>query len=189
MNREDGEKKMIIRFCPLMQCCGGMMVDWTEKQPELYNSSMATRSSASPLPQTLLMPAATLEVDCEASQEQDKQYFFHAALLRTLHLVKGRLPYFTLQVPVSLRYWKCKCILRFVYLMLMISVSYVLTNSTALLTLPPFLLVKKSRWLEWVFVLILLMKLSVCDWEGYSKKVAYKAFTEVSALLRAIYRI
>lgn len=39
-----------------------VMVGWwtTEKQPELYSNSMSTRSSASPFPQTFLMPAATL---------------------------------------------------------------------------------------------------------------------------------
>lgn len=54
-------------------CDGVMMVDWTtEKQPELYNYSMATRSSASPLPQTSLMPAAGSGSGLWGIPEQDK---------------------------------------------------------------------------------------------------------------------
>lgn len=71
--REEEEKKVIMHFCPLMHCQGGMKVEWTEKQPELYKNSMATTSSAPSLPQTLPDGSRDLGgVSDEPSHEQEQ---------------------------------------------------------------------------------------------------------------------
>lgn len=66
-------KKAIMHFCSSMHCEGGMKVErTTEKQPELYNSCMATRSSAPSPPQTLPDASRHLGVGCEPSHQREQ---------------------------------------------------------------------------------------------------------------------
>lgn len=97
-DREDREQKVIMLFCPLMHCEGGMKEEWTtEKQPELHNSSMATRPPAPSPPQTLpdasRHPRGRWAVR-HPTNGNKQMCFAHAALLQTPHLVVGRLNVF-----------------------------------------------------------------------------------------------
>lgn len=70
--REEGEKKVIMHFCPFRRCVGGMKAEWTtEKQPELlfHGHQVLSFLTSTNLAWCQQAPQG---VGCEPSHEQEQ---------------------------------------------------------------------------------------------------------------------